>query len=308
MGNKKKTVIIQTPPLGPISFEDIKWDGGERHGWGYATTVLCAYIPYDRIGDFIKGQTMQDGTQVDWIIFDTKVGEEKKRVQVDSYITHVHYVCTFGPEDHRDNLEHPHSKKRGCVAKFSIKQLHLYPNVAQVAYYHVDHTREDGSPAHGVDDPHSIGRKSTYQPRMSKELKNWIIHRLSEGFTSKQVYEEHKSNWIERKKTKSKKLRDDFVELRDIAYYETRMKMGVWRRDRNDLESVKMWAKEQPENVFIWHEKDDVTDLPFILGIQTPWQKQMMLKFGHNGAIALNATFGTNLPKYPLFSLIVFDD
>jgi hypothetical protein len=58
----------------------------------------------------------------------------------------------------------------------------------------------------------------------------------------------------------------------------------------------------------VWHEKDDVTDLSFILGIQTPWQKEMMLKFGQNGAIAIDATFGTNLPKYPLFSLLVFDD
>ncbi len=34
----------------------------------------------------------------------------------------------------------------------------------------------------------------------------------------------------------------------------------------------------------------------------------MMLKYGHNGAITMDATYGTNVPKYPLFSLLVFDD
>ena len=33
-----------------------------------------------------------------------------------------------------------------------------------------------------------------------------------------------------------------------------------------------------------------------------------MLNYGHNGAIAMDATFGTNVSKYPLFLLLVFDD
>jgi hypothetical protein len=71
---------------------------------------------------------------------------------------------------------------------------------------------------------------------------------------------------------------------------------------------MKMWALEHPDDVFIWHEKNDVINLPFIFGIQTPWQKKIMLKYGHNGAMAIDATFGTNVLKYPLFSLLVFDD
>ena len=69
-------------------------------------------------------------------------------------------------------------------------------------------------------------------------------------------------------------MRDDFVQLKDIAYYESRLKMGVWRRHHNDFDSVKMWALEPPYDVFIWHKKDDIIELPFIIGIQTPWQKK----------------------------------
>ena len=103
-------------------------------------------------------------------------------------------------------------------------------------------------------------------------------------------------------------MRDDFVELKDIAYYESRLKIRVWRRHHNDFDSVKMWAWEHPNDVFIWHKKHDIINLPFILGIQRPWQKEMMLKYGHNGAVAMNVTFGTNVSKCPLFSLLVFDD
>ena len=35
-------------------------------------------------------------------------------------------------------------------------------------------------------------------------------------------------------------------------------------------------------------------DVPFSLGIQTAWQLEMMAKFGHNSALSIDATFGTN--------------
>eukprot|EP01018_Ginkgo_biloba_P040728 Gb_24627 [translate_table: standard] len=46
---------------------------------------------------------------------------------------------------------------------------------------------------------------------------------------------------------------------------------------------------------------------PFILGIQSIWQLEQMVKFGKNNLIAIDSTFGINKLKYPLFTLIVFD-
>ena len=70
----------------------------------------------------------------------------------------------------------------------------MFPDVVGIAYYHVDHTREDGSLAYGLEDKLSVGRKSAYQSRMSKELKAWMKGQLGKGFTAKQVYEEHMQN------------------------------------------------------------------------------------------------------------------
>jgi hypothetical protein len=35
-------------------------------------------------------------------------------------------------------------------------------------------------------------------------------------------------------------------------------------------------------------------NMSFTLGIQTPWQREMMIEHGHQGGVAIDATFGTN--------------
>jgi hypothetical protein len=50
------------------------------------------------------------------------------------------------------------------------------------------------------------------------------------------------------------------------------------------------------------------TQIPCTIGIQTPTQCESMLSYGHNGAIFMDATFGTNDMKFHLFTLMGFDD
>ncbi len=147
-------------------------------------TIMAVYFPSNRVQDFIAGQTCADGSFVEWIVAARIRGVQVERPQIDSYIEHVYYECAFGPKDHTRDPQHPHLKKRGCIAKFSIK-LFLFPDVVEVAYYHVDHTREDRSPANGLEDKLYVGRKSAYQPRMSKELKAWVKGLLGKEFTAK---------------------------------------------------------------------------------------------------------------------------
>ncbi len=37
--------------------------------------------------------------------------------------------------------------------------------------------------------------------------------------------------------------------------------------------------------------------MPFTLGFQTTWQKEMMIEHGHQGGVTIDATFGTNEKK-----------
>jgi hypothetical protein len=53
--------------------------------------------------------------------------------------------------------------------------------------------------------------------------------------------------------------------------------------------------------------EDNVIHVPFIIRIQTPSQLQAMVSLSNNGAISMDATFGTNDVKFHLFTLMVFD-
>jgi hypothetical protein len=96
------------------------------------------------------------------------------------------------------------------------------------------------------------------------------------------------------------------VELKDIAYYERHAKMGVWCRDSNDLKNLKMWTELYPKNVFIWHEEDNITSLPFILGIQTPWQKRNDEKVWPQGGYFKLSTLVTGIVFLVPFILEIY--
>lgn len=79
----------------------------------------------------------------------------------------------------------------------------------------------------------------------------------------------------------------------------------TWRLHKHDASSVRMWVQRNPHEWFYYKETttEEVrgaltgSNMPFTLGIQTSWQKKMMLKYGHAGGISMDATFGTNSKK-----------
>jgi hypothetical protein len=62
--------------------------------------------------------------------------------------------------------------------------------------------------------------------------------------------------------------------------------------------------------VFFFQDVGEINGIqvPFTIGIQTPSQCESMLSYGHNDAIFMDATFGTNDMKFHLFTLMGFDD
>jgi hypothetical protein len=42
----------------------------------------------------------------------------------------------------------------------------------------------------------------------------------------------------------------------------------------------------------------------FTLGIQTSWQREMMIEYGHQGGVVVDATFGTSEKKSDTLCLI----
>eukprot|EP01018_Ginkgo_biloba_P040331 Gb_40844 [translate_table: standard] len=62
------------------------------------------------------------------------------------------------------------------------------------------------------------------------------------------------------------------------------------------------------KNVYVFFYQNPVDDqIIFIIGLQTPWMRKMMVKFSHNSLIAMESTFSTIKYGYQLYTLMVFD-
>jgi hypothetical protein len=66
-----------------------------------------------------------------------------------------------------------------------------------------------------------------------------------------------------------------------------------------------MWKEENEDNFFHYHEfgnldlnkavpPSDKEETPLCLAIQTPWQLEIMLRYGYQKKIAMDVTFETN--------------
>jgi hypothetical protein len=73
--------------------------------------------------------------------------------------------------------------------------------------------------------------------------------------------------------------------------------------------SLHTWAFNHSNDVFYFQDasEDNGIHVPFIIGIQTPSQLQTMVSLNDNGAILMDATFGTNDVKFHMLTLMVFD-
>jgi hypothetical protein len=87
-------------------------------------------------------------------------------------------------------------------------------------------------------------------------------------------------------------------------------KKGSWRLHTNPAISIRYWAFQHPKNVFFFQYVSEINEIqvPFTIGIQTPTQCDSMLSYGHNGAISMDVTIGTNDMKFHLFTLMGFDN
>ena len=59
------------------------------------------------------------------------------------------------------------------------------------------------------------------------------------------------------------------------------------------------------ESLYFFLQDTSESD-PFILGIQTEWQLQQMIRYGHRNVVAADSTFGAKRLKVIFFSIITF--
>lgn len=73
------------------------------------------------------------------------------------------------------------------------------------------------------------------------------------------------------------------------------IKRSTHELDLDDQASVKMWVERNKKSVFFY--QDSTESDPFILGIQTEWQLQQMIRFGNQSLLACDSSFGISKLK-----------
>ena len=75
MGRKQTTLNVQNPTSTSIRYGDLQWANKTRQGFAHSTSVLFAFILWERVSDFIEGQQTGEHGRVQWNIERTIVGE-----------------------------------------------------------------------------------------------------------------------------------------------------------------------------------------------------------------------------------------
>jgi hypothetical protein len=122
----------------------------------------------------------------------------------------------------------------------------------------------------------------------------------------------HRKRFMEVCERGEELTRDLFISDQDIRNVAGRLAIETYKRDNNDAKSVRMWVQEHPALVFYYkesgvHVRGAITrdNIPFTIGIQTPWQEEMMLKHGHKKAVSIDATFATNENKVCCYHVLI---
>ncbi|XP_057985904.1 uncharacterized protein LOC110651108 isoform X2 [Hevea brasiliensis] len=240
--------------------------------------------------------------------------------RVDGYLEYTLYWCSYGPEDYRDsesgigdssNIKPATGKgsrpgrrhmMRGCLCHFTVKRLYTRPFLALIIYNQRKHVDKIGAPCHGILDLDAVGTRAMYAPRISEELRQKVMFMLYVGISLDNIIQHHAEVVHGHGGPHN---RDDFLTRNDVRNMERVVRNSSHKLHANDDCSVKVWVQRHQKYVFYFQDNSNAN--PFILGIQTDWQLQQMLRYGHSGSVASHSTFGLKKLKYPLCTLLVFD-
>ncbi|XP_010269623.1 PREDICTED: uncharacterized protein LOC104606193 [Nelumbo nucifera] len=307
---------VQSPPTLEFSSADIVWSKVE--GWR-DNIDRVALIPFARVDDFVRGESSNKECPTRFHVEARRrrPPEMPYKPKVDGILEYILYWCSFGPDDHRKggivrpsrSTYIPKKKsagrpntKRGCTCHFIVKRLIAEPSVALIIYNQDKHVDKKGLPCHGPQDKKAVGTRAMFAPYISDDLRLRVLSLLYVGVSVETIMQRHNES-VERQGGPCN--RDDLLTHRYVRRLERSIRRSTYELDEDDMVSIAMWVESHQSHVFFYEDFSD-TD-PFVLGIQTEWQLQQMIRFGNRSLVASDSRFGTNKLKYPVHSLLVFD-
>lgn len=212
------------------------------------------------------------------------------------------YWCSFGPENYgegggtlpsrryrlntRNRAARPQSM-RGCQCHFVVKRLYVRPSVALIIYNDRRHVNKAGIVCHGPLDKDAIGPGAKKIPYVCSEIQQQTMSMIYLGIPEENVVEKHIEG-IQRYSGSDpnvQTLASQYVQKLGMI-----IKRSTHELDLDDQASIRLWVERNKKYIFFY--RDTSENEPFILGIQTEWQLQQMIRFGHQNIIAADSTFG----------------
>ncbi|XP_028766007.1 uncharacterized protein LOC114723924 [Neltuma alba] len=308
-------IPLQDPLKGEFCSADLTWTkfgNAEHHD-------EVALIPYERVDSFMTGEcsNVECPTQFHLERARRRSLGSLKEYKDDEYLEYRLYWCSFGPENYgegggilpsrryrlntRNRAARPQSM-RGCTCHFVVKRLYARPSLALITYNERRHVNKSGFVCHGPLDGDAIGPGAIKVPYICNEIQQQTMSMIYLGIPEENILEKHIEG-IQRycgSNAKVNNLASQYVHKLGMI-----IKRSTHELDLDDQASIRMWIERNKKSVFF--NQDTSESDPFILGIQTEWQLQQMIRFGHHSIVAADSTFGIKRLKYPLFTLLVFD-
>ncbi|KAL3682201.1 hypothetical protein R1sor_000223 [Riccia sorocarpa] len=142
----------------------------------------------------------------------------------------------------------------------------------------------------------------------------WIPYeRLKDFVNAAEIIAEHQQRIAEvvRNVKDGQKMswtRDMQLTPLDIRNIQARLRKKGQLYHPNDAEAVRQWTQRFPDHVIHYQEQNNEKGKPFCLVFTTPWMLRNFAIYGHGRAVALDATHGTNMYGFQLFTWVVYDN
>ncbi|KAL5709574.1 hypothetical protein ACHQM5_020249 [Ranunculus cassubicifolius] len=307
-------LAVQDPSEEDFSSSDLEWTkyGTDEHHDD------VALIPYDRVDAFIAGESSRTECPTRFHLEKRRERDQGclKSYKNDDYLESRVYWCSFGPENYgegggilysrryrlntRNRAATPQSM-RGCTCHFTIKRLYARPSVAMILYNNRRHVNKSGTICHGPLDKDAIGPGAKKVPYNCDEIQQQAMSMIYLGISEESVKQKYIEG-IQRYCGSNAKISHATQFVQKLGMI---IKRSTHELDLDDQASVRLWAARNGKLKFFYQDASE--NNAFILGIQSEWQLQQMIRFGHQSLMAVDSTFGIKKLKYPVCTILVFD-
>lgn len=167
---------------------------------------------------------------------------------------------------------------------------------------HAHHVDKLGHTCHGMDDPTAYEAGAHVSPRISRWSRAFVERCLMVNIAPADIIRDHNESIILKWRSENPNedvpltfhSRDMQLNTKDVRT----IKEGWTRRQKDhstkDPILVQNWTVKNPDWVHLYRPKVEGSDDPFTLVWSSPWQIKKLATLGHNGAVAMDATFKTN--------------